>query len=227
VSRRSRGRLEHLAALVPVSVAVADIGAGDLALARLMLARGRAGRVVAVELGAGAYARACARAARDGRIDVRHGDGFAPVAAGEVGAAVVAGLGGAAIARILRRAAAAADPALPPTLVLAPTGRAGMVRAALADLGYRIDREVLVAEGSYLRVLVRAIRTVAAAGADAGPPPRGGELEVGRLVLAECDALRAAYLQERMAVWRRQARSADGVRRTALEALAREVEDRL
>jgi|GEM_PF-4986241 len=215
-------RLDALVALVGRAACVADIGAGDLHLAGRMLDAGAAVRVVAVERAPGAFARARSRAAHDGRIEVRLGDGFAPVRPGEADAAVLAGLGGEAIVRVLTRAAAAdsgAGPAsLPARLVLAPTSETHRVREALYRLGYARTFDRVVAEGARLRWVVAAAR-----GREGGAPTPG-ELEVGGLLCDRRAPLRAAVLQERLTVWRTQLAGATGERRRHLAAAMAEVE---
>lgn len=219
MARRSRRRFEAILDALGVVAVVADIGAGDLDLARLALARGRAGHVIAVERAKGAYERALARSAGDGRVQVRLGDGFDPIGSGEVGAAVLAGMGGAAMAGILLRARRHDAAALPPRLVLGPTSDAGAVRSALFVCGFRDVADTVVVEGRRLRVVIRAER------GGAGARPTAGELQAGTLLRPCGEApLRAAYLAERLMGWRREVQGADPARRSHLVAAIAEVE---
>lgn len=87
-------RLRPVLELVPEAAAVADIGAGHGALAAHLAATGR--RVIATELGAGAYAELCANLRRwgaDEQVEARRGPEVEPLVDGEVDGIVVAGLG--------------------------------------------------------------------------------------------------------------------------------------
>lgn len=233
MSRHSRARFEAIVDLLPTVGVVADIGAGDLDLARLVLARGRAGRVIAVERAFGAYMRAARRAAGDARLDLRRGDGFEPVRAGEADAAVLAGLGGRAIARILRRACVAAGESLASTIVVAPNADEAAARAALSGCGLVVVEEALVAEGTRVRPILLAVRQVRLR---AGGPRLGGELEVDgptarrRPGLGQGrgpDPLLAAYVSGRTAALRRELSAAQGERARALAQAIAEAEARL
>lgn len=129
----------------------ADIGAGDLEWARLMLAAGRAGRMVCVEKAPGPFARAKQRARHDGRIRVILGDGFGalPDEPEDMGGAGMGGLGGRTIAAIVRDGAMGNR--LPRYLVVAPTHGLRALCAQLESVGYRLLRTRWVPEGSHVR----------------------------------------------------------------------------
>lgn len=211
MGRRNRRRLEALVALTPRVGRVADIGAGDLELARLLLACGRAESVVAVERAEGAWRRAVERARGDGRLEVRRGDGLDPVRAGEAEAAVLAGLGGTAIARIVQRAAVRRPPVLPPFLVISPTSQPEAALAAACVAGYAPERGAVVPEGRHLRLLVRLMR-------ERGGQAIGVERDADGLFRLEDDrAVRVAYAQERLALLRRERGRSGAQRADVLE----------
>jgi tRNA A22 N-methylase len=212
MGRRNRRRLEALAALTPRVRRAADIGAGDLELARLLLARGRAESVVAVERAEGAWRRAVERARGDGRLEVRRGDGLDPLRAGEAGVAVLAGLGGTAIARIVQRAAVRRPAVLPPFLVIGPTSQPEAAVAAARAAGYAPERATVVPEGRHLRCLLRLVR-------EGGEPAVGVERDGARLFRPEDDmGVRVAYAQERLALLRRELGRVGGQRADVLKA---------
>lgn len=97
-------RLLAIARYVPVGSRVADIGSDHGLLPRLLVARGRAVRCVATEISrarSDALSLALERHP-DPRLEIRHGDGLAPLeTADRLDALVVAGVGAATIERIL------------------------------------------------------------------------------------------------------------------------------
>ncbi len=218
--QRSRSRFAAMVELLPTTDVVADVGAGDLDLARLLLACGRAGRVIAIERAAGAHARAARRAAADGRIELRLGDGLEPVQPREAGAAVIAGLGGRAIARVLRRAAEPGRGYVPPVVLAAPNADEMAALSALAAAGLTLVADRLVAEGARIRPIFLAMRRPSAEGR---PDGRGEVLAPdARECANDADALRAAYAAERVTAWRRALAGSEGERAQALrEAIAR------
>ncbi len=220
MSSHSRPRFEAIVRLLPTVGVLADIGAGDLDLARLALACGRAARVVAVERSAGAFHRARERAASDGRIDLRQGDGFDPVRPGETQAAVLAGLGGRAVARIVVRARDDGRGALPPFILAAPNADALAAVAALHACGFALVGTALVAEGPRLRPLVLARR--GALGTEGSGAP-GGEVG-GQPAQGTGAALWAAYVTERVTAWRRQLPGAAPARAAVLALAIEEAE---
>jgi hypothetical protein len=177
----------------------ADIGAGDLEWARLMLASGRAGRMVCVEKAPRPFARAERRARGDGRIRVLLGDGLGalPAELGAIEGAGIGGLGGRTIAAILTDAARLDR--LPRYLVVAPTHGLRIVCEHLEGLGYRRLRERWVPEGSHVRWV--ALWAHASAGGECtrpfwpGPPVAGGRdgREEALCIRAVCEKLRAVH----------------------------------
>ena len=89
------------------SEAHADIGTDHARLPIALIASGRCARVIAVELHPGPLALAQAAVNRSrlaGQIDVRRGDGFAPILPGEVCSASLTGMGARTMLGILERA---------------------------------------------------------------------------------------------------------------------------
>lgn len=121
----------------------ADIGTDHARLPLRLLREGRVGRCVAVELNPGPLAlarRMVARAGLGDRIEVRAGDGFAPLAPGEVDSASLCGLGAHTIRGALRRAGPGQRP---PALVLQPNDSPRLLREWARAEGYHLRAEAL------------------------------------------------------------------------------------
>jgi tRNA (adenine22-N1)-methyltransferase len=99
-------RLNAVARRVLPGEALADIGADHARLTLALVACEAVPWAIAVDRLSAPLAvarRAAERCGLSERIDVRRGDGLAPIAPGEVATVVIAGMGGAAIRRILER----------------------------------------------------------------------------------------------------------------------------
>lgn len=121
----------------------ADIGSDHAHLPIRLIREGRAGRCTVVELNPGPLAvarRNVARARLEDHIEVRAGDGFAPILPGEVDSASVTGMGAGTIAGILRRAGAR----LPSALVLQPNDSPRPLRVWACENGYHLTHERLM-----------------------------------------------------------------------------------
>lgn len=119
----------------------ADIGTDHAALPLALIESGRCRKVIAVELNAGPLRLAQAAVKQAGlsqSIEVRQGDGFAPVAPQEIQSASLTGMGARTIVGILGRA-----DWLPPTLVLQPNAEPEALRAWAQVSGYHLTREAL------------------------------------------------------------------------------------
>ena len=124
----------------------ADLGTDHAGLPIRLVQTGRARRCIAVELNAAPLAlarRQVARAGLEGAIDLRLGDGLAPLAAGEAGSASMTGLGAGTIAGVLARGQALGN--LPPRLVLQPNDAPLALRRWAREAGYWLAAETLVA----------------------------------------------------------------------------------
>ena len=97
-------RLATIAELVPPGRPLADIGTDHGRLPTALVQRGQVPRALACDRAVGPVARARATVQRAGLmhlVDVRMGEGLAPLAIGEVDTVVVAGVGAETIVRIL------------------------------------------------------------------------------------------------------------------------------
>ncbi|MDQ7790685.1 MAG: class I SAM-dependent methyltransferase [Clostridia bacterium] len=151
-------RLRVIAALVPLSTRLADIGTDHALLPMYLVEEGTCPQVVAVEKAAGplqAARKAVRDAGLDRYIDVREGDGLEPLSPGEVDTVVIAGMGGQTIAAVLDQAPAAVIKGVK-RLVLQPMNRASALREWLYGHGWRLIDEELVAESGRLYEIIAA-----------------------------------------------------------------------
>lgn len=135
-SRDVSERLRRLAAQIPRGSAVADIGTDHCRLPVRAVIDRDARRVVAVDLRADplqAARRTLATAAPEvaARIELRQGDGLAPLGIDEVDTIVIAGMGAASIVAILEAHPDRVTPRV--RLVLQPANEWALLRRWLAD----------------------------------------------------------------------------------------------
>ncbi|GAA5533769.1 tRNA (adenine(22)-N(1))-methyltransferase TrmK [Deinococcus aluminii] len=178
-------RLEAVLALIRADVH-ADIGSDHAKLPIRLLREGRAERCVVVELNPGPLAlarRNAARARLAGRLEVRAGDGFAPLAPGEVDSASLTGMGAGTVAAILRRA----GERLPPVLVVQPNDSPRPLRVWAREHGYHLTAERLI-PGYWPYPVLRLERRDGPDPAYAGLPP-GAALRYGPHLLRGGDSL--------------------------------------
>ena len=138
----------------------ADIGTDHARLPIGLIESERCARVIAVELNPGPLALAQAtvkRSALAGQIEVRQGDGFAPVQPGEVQSASLTGMGARTMLGILERAEH-----LPSSLILQPNAEPEALRGWALKHGYHLKAEALIP--GFWRYPV--LRFEAASGAD-------------------------------------------------------------
>jgi len=177
-TRLSR-RLSVLAEMLPDTEALADIGTDHGGLLSYLVETGRVRRGIGVEITRGPYLRATTNINAMGygdRVEIRLGDGLAPIGPGEVSACAIAGLGGQTIVRILDRSpevAAGLD-----WLLLQPMTGAKTVRIYLQLNGWTIYREALAEDRGIIYEIILARR------GETGPlSPL--EAEFGPMILAE------------------------------------------
>ncbi|MFC5848463.1 tRNA (adenine(22)-N(1))-methyltransferase TrmK [Deinococcus petrolearius] len=177
-------RLGAVLALVRAEVH-ADIGTDHARLPVALIRSGRARRCVAVDLNPGPLAQArrnVAGAGLAGRIEVRPGDGFAPLRPGEADSASLCGMGAATIRGVLERAGVA----LPPRLVLQPNDSPEPLRVWAQARGYHLTAETLAA-GYWLYPVLALERADGPDPAYAGLPPAAA-LRYGPLLLRAAGA---------------------------------------
>lgn len=145
-------RLSRIADLVPRCELAADIGADHGKLSCHLLHSGRANRMIVSDIGRNSRAKARDLFIRHGLIDrviISGADGLHALSE-NADAVIIAGMGGELIARIL-----AQDVDLQgATLILSAQTELPLVRAAILNKGYRINKEVLTREnGRFYRIL--------------------------------------------------------------------------
>lgn len=134
-------RLEAVLGLIRAE-SHADIGSDHAALPIELIRRGHVGRGVIVELHAGPLEVARRNVSGAGllaRIEVRAGDGFAPLAPGEVQSASLTGMGAQTMLGILDRA----GERLPPALILQPNDSPRPLRVWALAHSYHLRAERL------------------------------------------------------------------------------------
>lgn len=185
-------RLRAVAALVPEGSAVADIGSDHAYLPLYLAGSGRCDRVIAIEVAPGPYRRALAAVRGAGlidRIEVRRGNGLAPLQPGEVDTVTMTGLGALTQQEIL-----AAGPEVRRQLrhlVLQPQGKVGPLRRYLAASGWRLLDEDLVLAGGHYYFILAAVP---------GESPAYSDLEwqLGPLLLQKRHPLLSGYILDKM-----------------------------
>lgn len=145
-------RLSTIAELVPQARVVADIGCDHAYVAIELIRSGRAERVLACDIRKGPLEIARRNVEEAGygeQIDLRLGDGLAPVVPGEADTVVIAGMGGGLVIDILKDRIHEFD-----RYVLSPQSELDKVRHFLHEKEMRIDKEVMVYdEGKYYTIM--------------------------------------------------------------------------
>ncbi len=148
----SKTRLRAAQDLLPRCGRIADIGAGDGALALSLARSGEQIRVVATEVSAEPFARLARACAAAPLVEVRLGDGLAPLRGEVFNAIALLGMGARTILEILRNAHEQPNA----LFVLGPMQHAPTLRAGVGALGLRIVDERLVLERGRLYELIAA-----------------------------------------------------------------------
>lgn len=204
-------RLEAVLGLIRADTH-ADIGSDHAHLPIRLIREERVGRAVVVELNPGPLAlarRNVALARLEESIEVRGGDGFAPLHPGEVESASVTGMGAGTIAAILRRGGGR----VPPALVLQPNDSPRPIRVWAREEGYHLRAERLI-PGYWPYPVLRLERA-------AGPDPAYDGLPLAAALRYGPHLLRGGSALLRRQVWN------DVVRLTPLAAPGRTAQEEL
>lgn len=178
-------RLGAIAALVPRTGGVADVGTDHGYIPVWLLQNDFQGFVAATDINAGPLERARLTAAQYGisdKISFYLCDGLELVDADSVSTVIIAGMGGETIASILQNAPWTHDK----LLILQPMSKSERLREWLFENGYRVLTERLVQDGAVYEILT------ATGGVDA--PYGDGEILTGRFPLVSADPLFPARL---------------------------------
>ena len=154
---RLDGRLAAVAAFVPRGVRAADVGTDHAYLAIALLNEQDVETVIATDKNEGPCAAARRTISASGftnRVQVRLGDGLAPLSPGEVDTVCIAGMGGGLIASILAEGAEVL--AEVSRLVLQPMNDAAALRQWLYDNGWHIVEESLATADGRLYEIIAA-----------------------------------------------------------------------
>ncbi len=181
-------RLQAVARRVPQGCRLADVGTDHAYLPAWLLRQGRVPFAVCTDLRPGPLERARETVERQDvadRVSLRLCDGLSGVDPDEVDCVVIAGMGGETILHILKEAPWAREK----TCIVQPMSSLSDLRAGVGELGLRVDRETLAAEGETLYVIMEL-----AAGAEG--PLTAAERQVGRRENHEGDPLWPAYLRQ-------------------------------
>jgi tRNA (adenine22-N1)-methyltransferase len=185
-------RLAMMAEMLPVVDTLADIGTDHGGLLTALAKAGKIRRGIGVEIAQGPYRSALANVAAAGlenQIEIRLGDGFAPLAQGEAAACAIAGMGGSTIAGILEKGRGITKRLT--YLLLQPMNRESLVRLFLQQDSWRICKEALVEDRGQLYSIILA---------EQGDPGCLSPLEAefGPLLLAEKPPLLAFAVEQRI-----------------------------
>lgn len=146
-------RLRAVGELVIAGAPMADIGTDHAGLPAWLVSRGRVPSAIAVDVAEGPLAAARAGAAGVSGVEVRRGDGLAPLKGGEVATVVIAGMGGA----LMRRIVDAGVPTGVRRLVLQPNTEWAATRAWIGEQRWRLEDERIVEDrGKFYVVLAVA-----------------------------------------------------------------------
>ena len=154
---RLDGRLAAVAAFVPRGARAADVGTDHAYLAIALLNEQDVETVIATDKNEGPCAAARRTISASGftnRVQVRLGDGLAPLSPGEVDTVCIAGMGGGLIASILAEGAEVLTEVS--RLVLQPMNDAAALRQWLYDNGWHIVEESLATADGRLYEIIAA-----------------------------------------------------------------------
>ena len=125
-----------------------DIGTDHCLLPIYAVKEGKALSAIGADVNAGPLARAHENVSREGlldKIELRLGDGFAPIGASECDSAVISGMGGMLITHIIERGLNVARELK--QLILSPQSDYAHVRRSLHRFGFEIYAEDMVQDG--------------------------------------------------------------------------------
>ena len=152
-----KNRLKTIESLVPIGARVADIGT-DHGHLPISLIKGKiATKVIACDINEKPLANAKENImkTKTENIELRLGDGLAPIKHGEVDCVIIAGMGGEVIAGILDACPFIKDESY--TLLLQPMTSANILRKHLCENGFSFISETAVTEGKRIYTVIKAV----------------------------------------------------------------------
>ncbi len=153
-----RPRLRAIADLIPHSRKMADIGTDHGYLPLYLVQWGRVTSAIAADVSAGSLKKASILIEQNNMnhaIETRLGNGLSVLSAGEVDTIVIAGMGGVLISEILQQGEEVARSAS--TLILQPMIGQEELRRWLLQNQYRIEDEDLVKESNRIYEIIVAV----------------------------------------------------------------------
>lgn len=212
-------RLGRVAALVRRGSRLADIGTDHARLPVWLVREGICPHAVAADIRTGpadAARRTIAAAGLEQAIEVRVGDGLAPLKPGEADDIVIAGMGGETIAAILDACSWAKDARY--HWILQPMTRPEALRRWLLTNGFSLLSESVATEGRRLYLVLETAYT--------GAPPTEDEAAyyIGVLPAAEAAYLRGVANRVRRRAQGLARREPDGAEAARLAAVAQRIE---
>lgn len=204
---RLQPRLACLAACVAQGARLADIGTDHGYLPIHLLQQGRISHAIASDLRPGPLEHAMRSARSYGigdEMEFRLCNGLEAIAPDEVDTIVIAGMGGELIIKLLQAAPWTKERAL--TILLQPQTKADLLRAWLAEEGYRFLEEHLVRDKGTLYAVMSVT-------AGKSRPLTSAQALCG--VLLEKDALYGEYLSEQI---EKLTRALDGMKSAKRDA---------
>ncbi|MBT9136300.1 MAG: tRNA (adenine(22)-N(1))-methyltransferase [Firmicutes bacterium] len=150
-------RLAALLQMLAPCATLADIGSDHAMLISGAVQAGKAQRGIAVEINLAPFLesqRAVCRAGLQGKIEVRRGDGLAPLGVGEVDALCCAGMGGGTISQILAKGEGKLSAVR--QMLLQPNVDGAKLRQHLLGTGFRVTDDQVVEDGAYTYQLIYA-----------------------------------------------------------------------
>ena len=155
--RELKNRLKTIESLVPKGARVADIGTDHGHLPISLVRSKIATKVIACDINEKPLANAKDNIEKTAteNVELRLGDGLAPIKPKEVDCVIIAGMGGEVIAGILENCYFIKDESY--TLLLQPMTSADFLRKYLCKNGYSFVSETAVAEGKRIYTVIKAV----------------------------------------------------------------------
>ena len=151
-------RLQHVADMVSSGGVVADIGCDHGFTSIYLVKHQKVKSAIAMDINKGPLERAKEHvnlSGFEGQIDIRLSDGLEKLSIGEADTILISGMGGALIKNILFRHKEIVIHSK--ELVLSPQSEIFLVRKALHELGFQIQKEEMVFEQGKFYVIMRGV----------------------------------------------------------------------
>lgn len=190
-------RLKAVADMVTPGLRAADIGCDHAYIPIYLIQNNISPMCIAMDINMGPVNRARENILKQGlqdRITVRRSDGLKELSSHEADALIIAGMGGALMLRILseRRDVLAAVR----ELILQPQSEIYLVREALSDLGFVINKENMLTEDGKYYVCMKAVAVSGVKDTHVYELTRREHVYFGRLLLERKHQVLYKYLKK-------------------------------